>query len=114
MAFVKKQLKTAREALESKNYEYCQGLCRDILENEENYTALVFLGLAELNLNDASASQVAYERAIKASPDIPLAYQGLAKLFDSTNNISGQLGVLSQLEKIYVDLYIYSDPGLTH
>lgn len=35
-SFVKQQLKTARDAIQSKNFEYAQGLCQDILENDSN------------------------------------------------------------------------------
>jgi hypothetical protein len=37
-SFLKTQLKTAREAIANKNFEYAEGLCRDILENDStNY-----------------------------------------------------------------------------
>ncbi|KAJ3336586.1 Tetratricopeptide repeat protein 37, partial [Kappamyces sp. JEL0680] len=103
-SFVKTQLKAAREAIQGKNFEYGQQICQDILENDsDNYNALVFLGLCNVELNNLDESLKNYEKAISISPQLPLAYQGLMKLHESTNNLRGQLGTWDLLANLYKD-----------
>ena len=76
MSFLKTQLKAAKEALSTKNYEYCKETCEAILENDrKNYHALVFLGLSQLNLEEYNESKIAFTKASTEQPDQVLAYQ---------------------------------------
>ncbi|KAJ3317460.1 Tetratricopeptide repeat protein 37 [Boothiomyces sp. JEL0866] len=103
MSFIKQQLKIAREAIAQKNFEYAQGLCETILENDpSNYNAAVFLGLACKELSLVNESRKAYETAIKISPLQTLAYQGLLKLFESEKDQQGIYQLSGVLGKIYL------------
>ncbi|KAJ3268370.1 Superkiller protein 3 [Terramyces sp. JEL0728] len=102
MSFIKQQLKIAREAISQKNFEYAQGLCETILENDpSSYNAAVFLGLACKEQSLVRESRKAYETAIKISPQQPLAYQGLLKLYESEKEQQGIYQVSGALSKIY-------------
>ena len=60
--YVKTQLKSAKEAIQSKNFEYAKQVCQDVLEGDKtNYNALVFLGLASKELGELKEAQNAYE-----------------------------------------------------
>ncbi|CAI2167287.1 18526_t:CDS:10 [Funneliformis geosporum] len=84
MSYIKASLKSAREALEAKNWEFAVNNCENVLKFEnENYMAHVFLGLAKLNLNQISESEQAYLRAIEINRSNLLAWQGLAKFYES-------------------------------
>ncbi|KAK6098097.1 Superkiller protein 3 [Batrachochytrium dendrobatidis] len=103
-SFVKKQLKTAREALAAENYEYAETTCADILENDStNYNALVFRGLALLQLGRTDESLASYNAAISAAPSQALAYQGLVKLQQETKDQNGILSTLGSLQNIYLE-----------
>ncbi|KAJ3315870.1 Superkiller protein 3 [Boothiomyces sp. JEL0838] len=103
MSFIKQQLKIAREAIAQKNFEYAQGLCETILENDpSNYNAAVFLGLACKEQSLVDQSRKAYETAIRISPSQALAYQGLLKLFESEKDQQGIYQVSGALGKIYL------------
>ncbi|KAL2917247.1 Superkiller protein 3 [Polyrhizophydium stewartii] len=103
-AFVKSQLKAAREAIAAKNFEYAESTCNDVLENDPgNYTALVFRGLALLSLERTDESLRSYEAAVAAAPSQPLAYQGMLKLFESTQDQRGVLSTLTSLLPIYIE-----------
>ena len=79
MSFIKAQLKAARDALGSKSFEYAKSCCESILENDDqNYNALVFLGLAESELGNPVGAQASYEKAIQIAPQNLSAYQVLA------------------------------------
>lgn len=100
----KRQLKSAKEAIQAENYEYAQQLCKDILEEDPcNYTAMVFLGLSNSKMKLLNEAVYAYENAIKAYPNQPLAYQGLKKLYEDENNDAGILKVLEMQSNLIVD-----------
>lgn len=100
-SFLKQQLKTAKQAIQDQNYEYSKAICEQILENVDNYNALVFLGLSELKLNNHHQSQTAYQKAAKLSPEQALAFQGLVQLYNIMGNLKLEIKALQELERIY-------------
>ncbi|EKM54043.1 uncharacterized protein PHACADRAFT_145635 [Phanerochaete carnosa HHB-10118-sp] len=84
-AIVKTKLKAARDALSKKDYEKARAAAGDVLDYEpDNYNAIVFLGLALLELGDVEQSEQMYLKAFKTNPDQPLALQGLTKLYEAS------------------------------
>ncbi|KAH9263511.1 hypothetical protein BASA83_013088 [Batrachochytrium salamandrivorans] len=103
-SFVKTQLKTAREAIAAKNYEYAESTCIDVLENDPcNYNALVFRGIALLHLKRTAESIASYTAAIAIAPSQPLAYQGLVKLYTETSDLGALLSTIRSLLPIYIE-----------
>ncbi|TPX67731.1 hypothetical protein SpCBS45565_g03629 [Spizellomyces sp. 'palustris'] len=103
MSGLKKLLKSAREELQGKNYEAAKEYCVQILDDDEtNYNALVFLGLAEQNLRNVAESERAYQKAAKLAPSNPLAWQGLVNLYGETDNNSRLAEVLDALRRLYL------------
>ncbi|KAJ3035493.1 Tetratricopeptide repeat protein 37 [Rhizophlyctis rosea] len=97
-------LKSAREALGAQNYSQARDSCQQILEaDENNYNALVFLGLAEQNLNNVNASEKAYRKAIGVNAATILAYQGLANLYEKVDNTTELAETLEILKGMYMD-----------
>ncbi|GBB89353.1 hypothetical protein RclHR1_01600025 [Rhizophagus clarus] len=87
MATVKAALKSAREAIAAKNYDDAIKECERVLQYEEkNYNAFVFIGVAYSNSNRFSEGEQAYLRAIDIDYSNVLAWQGLAKLYESQSN----------------------------
>ncbi|KND01469.1 SKI complex subunit tetratricopeptide repeat protein SKI3 [Spizellomyces punctatus DAOM BR117] len=104
MSGLKKLLKSAREELQGKNYEAAKEYCVQILdEDETNYNALVFLGLAEQNLRNVAESERAYQKAAKLAPSNPLAWQGLVNLYGETDNNSRLAEALDALRRLYLE-----------
>lgn len=71
-------IKSAREALDRKDYEYALQLCTDALSFEpENYFLLVFRAIALVNgpKNDLEGAIQSYQKATRSQPDNPLAIQ---------------------------------------
>jgi Flp pilus assembly protein TadD len=100
----KLQLKAARDAIAQKNFEYAEQLCEDILElDPEHYTALVFSGLALKELERFDESKQRYQMAIKLQPGQLLAFQGILKLLETTNDQKGQVEVYQQLCRFYFE-----------
>ncbi|KAJ3264694.1 Superkiller protein 3, partial [Borealophlyctis nickersoniae] len=102
---LKSLLKTAREALNDKNYETARDTCTQILEDidDKNYNALVFLGLANQNLDKFDDSEKAYRKAIDLNKESLLAYQGLANLFEKTKNNNGLAETLETIRTLHLD-----------
>ncbi|KAJ7668399.1 TPR-like protein [Mycena polygramma] len=85
MSLVKAKLKAAREALGKKQYAAAKDAAEQALTfDPANYNANVFIGLALLELGDFVQSEQAYRRAIDASPEQLLAWQGLSKFYERT------------------------------
>ncbi|KAJ3014539.1 Tetratricopeptide repeat protein 37 [Thoreauomyces humboldtii] len=104
MSVVKRLLKSAREDIARKDYQSAKEYCEQILESDDqNYNALVFLGLAEQNLENVDASEKAYTRAVKLAPANPLALQGLANLYAESNNDDGREKAWERLRWLYKD-----------
>ncbi|KAJ7675089.1 superkiller protein 3 SKI3 [Mycena rosella] len=85
MSLVKAKLKLAREALSKKQYAAAKDAAEQALAfDPANYNANVFIGLALLELGDFAQSEQAYRRAIDASPEQLLAWQGISKFYERT------------------------------
>ena len=69
-------IKSAREALDRKDYPYALQLCTDALAFEpENYWLLVFKAVALGAQGQTEAALVQYSKAAKAQTDNPTAFQ---------------------------------------
>lgn len=76
-------LKSAKAALESKNWDEALTLSTSILSKDpKNYFARLFLGRAYDGLNKLSDSAQAYEDAAKLQPDEAQAWLGLRNLYE--------------------------------
>ncbi|ORY10518.1 TPR-like protein, partial [Neocallimastix californiae] len=94
----KSLLKQAKHSIAKGDYEDARDQCNYILEyEEENYTALTFLGLAEFNLGEYNDSIKHYKKAIKIDSSMPMPYQGLANLYEKENMYEELIDVLKQL-----------------
>ncbi|KAF5389426.1 hypothetical protein D9757_004371 [Collybiopsis confluens] len=104
-SIVKTKLKNARDFLGKKNYVGARDAAMHVLDFEpENYNANVFLGLAYLELGQLSESEQAYWRATELNPNQILAWQGLSKFYERTENWEQHATVLRQMADIYAAL----------
>ncbi|KIJ39435.1 hypothetical protein M422DRAFT_32689 [Sphaerobolus stellatus SS14] len=97
-SFIKGKLKAARDAIGRKDYKTAQESAAEVLEYEaSNYNALVFLGLASLELGDVTRSEEAYKKATELYPDQLLAWQGLSKFYERAGKWSEYGKILRRL-----------------
>jgi superkiller protein 3 len=76
MSNVKVRLKNAREAIDKKDYEKTLSECTIALNFEpENYHALVFLAVAQQNLEQSDKAVETLHKAIGLNPSNPIAHQ---------------------------------------
>jgi tetratricopeptide (TPR) repeat protein len=77
MSSIKQLLIKARQAIDQQNYKEAKEICQDILTHfdENQYNALVFLGLSLSKLNCTEESVSVFEKAITLQPKTLLAYQ---------------------------------------
>lgn len=69
-------IKSAREAIDRKDYPYALQLCTDALEFEpENYWLLVFKAVALGAQGETQKALTEYGKAIKSAPDNSTAFQ---------------------------------------
>ncbi|KAH9817049.1 hypothetical protein DFH28DRAFT_1081343 [Melampsora americana] len=102
MATLKSHLKTARDAISSKDWNRAETAAESALAlDTHSYNAHVFLGLARLNLKKLEESKIAYQKAIELDPSQPLAWQGLVRLYESSNDKSSLIDALEGLAKIW-------------
>ncbi|CAL8250745.1 unnamed protein product [Boreogadus saida] len=106
---VKAALKSAREAIKNKEYKEALKHCKAVLKLEkENYNAWVFIGLAASELEQPDQAQTAYKKALELEPEQLLAWQGLANLYEKTD----QWDFKAELPDVYqklVELYASTD-----
>ncbi|TRY85691.1 hypothetical protein DNTS_013421 [Danionella cerebrum] len=106
---VKAELKCAREAIKNKEFKEALKHCKTVLKLEKNnYNAWVFIGVAAFELQQPDQAQGAYRKACELEPQQLLAWQGLASLYEK----SDQADFKSELPKIYqklITLYETSD-----
>ncbi|XP_035022262.1 tetratricopeptide repeat protein 37 isoform X2 [Hippoglossus stenolepis] len=106
---VKTELKSAREAIKNKEYKAALRHCKAVLKLEKNnYNAWVFIGLAASELEQPDQSQSAYKKAAELDPEQLLAWQGLANLYDKTDQWDFKIELPNIYQKL-VDLYASSD-----
>ncbi|XP_041855524.1 tetratricopeptide repeat protein 37 [Melanotaenia boesemani] len=106
---VKAALKSAREAIKNKEYKEALKHCKAVLKLEKNnYNAWVFIGLAASELDQPDQSQTAYKKAVELDSEQLLAWQGLANLYEKTD----QWDFKDELPNVYqklVELHASSD-----
>ncbi|KAF7375997.1 Antiviral protein [Mycena sanguinolenta] len=109
MSLVKGKLKAARDALGKKQYAAAKDAAEQALAfDPENYNANVFIGLALLELGDFAQSEQAYRRAIDASPEQLLAWQGISKFYERTEQWDKYVETLRRL----LDLFVQQNDAL--
>ncbi|NXI38925.1 TTC37 protein, partial [Galbula dea] len=98
---VKAALKSAREAIRNKEYKEALKHCKAVLKQEKNnYNAWVFIGLSAAELEQPDQAKGAYKKAIELEPNQLLAWQGLANLYEKSN----QTDVRGDLADVYQKL----------
>uniref|UniRef100_W5M043 SKI3 subunit of superkiller complex n=1 Tax=Lepisosteus oculatus TaxID=7918 RepID=W5M043_LEPOC len=98
---VKSALKSAREAIKNKEYKEALKHCKAVLKLEKNnYNAWVFIGVAAAELEQPEQAQTAYRKAAELEPEQLLAWQGLASLYEKSN----QTDFKAELPKVYQKL----------
>ncbi|XP_060893952.1 superkiller complex protein 3 [Labrus mixtus] len=106
---VKTALKSAREAIKNKEFKEALKHCKAVLKLEKNnYNAWVFIGLAASELEQPDQSQTAYKKAVELEPEQLLAWQGLANLYEKTDQWDFKVELPDIYQKL-VDLYASSD-----
>ncbi|KAJ3117802.1 Superkiller protein 3 [Phlyctochytrium bullatum] len=72
----KRKLKETKEAISRKDYASAKEKAKEIiLQDPENYNALIFLGLSAVNLGSLAEGEEAYEKAVSLNKTNLLAYQ---------------------------------------
>ncbi|XP_070689878.1 tetratricopeptide repeat protein 37 [Pempheris klunzingeri] len=106
---VKTALKSAREAIKNKEFKEALKYCKAVLKLEKNnYNAWVFIGLAASELEQPDQAQTAYKKAVELEPEQLLAWQGLANLYEKTDQWDFKVELPNIYEKL-VELYASSD-----
>ncbi|KAM6392204.1 superkiller complex protein 3 isoform 2-T3 [Rhynochetos jubatus] len=102
---VKAALKSARDAIRNKEYKEALKHCKAVLKQEKNnYNAWVFIGLSAAELEQPDQAKGAYKKAIELEPNQLLAWQGLANLYEKSNqtDVKGDLAdVYQKLLELY-------------
>ncbi|XP_077571845.1 tetratricopeptide repeat protein 37 isoform X2 [Stigmatopora nigra] len=106
---VKAALKSAREAINSKDFKEALKQCKNVLKLEKNnYNAWVFIGLAASELDQPDQAQTAYRKALELEPEQLLAWQGLCNLYEKTDQWDFKIELPNVYQKL-VELYASSD-----
>ncbi|XP_074789347.1 superkiller complex protein 3 [Athene noctua] len=106
---VKTALKSARDAIRNKEYKEALKHCKAVLKQEKNnYNAWVFIGLSAAELEQPDQSKGAYKKAIEIEPNQLLAWQGLANLYEKSNQTDVK-GDLADVYKKLLELYESGD-----
>ncbi|XP_035514221.1 tetratricopeptide repeat protein 37 [Morone saxatilis] len=106
---VKTALKSAREAIKNKEFKEALKHCKAVLKLEKNnYNAWVFIGLAASELDQPDQAQTAYKKAVELEPEQLLAWQGLANLYEKTDQWDFKVELPTVYQKL-VELYASSD-----
>lgn len=96
-------LKAAFEALSKGNYEETVRLCKQVVKQpggQNNYEALVLLGKALFCGNQYDHAQTAYRRAVDLNPSAVRAWQGLAELYEASENFDKVLEACESIIEI--------------
>ncbi|KAM4615710.1 tetratricopeptide repeat protein 37 [Polymixia lowei] len=106
---VKTALKSAREAIKNKEFKEALKHCKAVLKLEKNnYNAWVFIGLAASELEQPDQAQTAYRKALELEPEQLLAWQGLANLYEKTDQWDFKIELPDVYQKL-TELYASSD-----
>jgi len=107
-AQIKSSLKAARDAISKKDFAKALDHSRKVLAlDPANYNAHVFAGVSFLNLGQLPDSENAYRQAVSVNPTNPLAWQGLANLFERKEDLSGLKEASLALAEIYAQKHVY-------
>nr|XP_013801127.1 PREDICTED: tetratricopeptide repeat protein 37-like [Apteryx mantelli mantelli] len=108
---VKAALKSARDAIRNKEYKEALKHCKTVLKQEKNnYNAWVFIGLAAAELEQPDQAKGAYKKAAELEPNQLLAWQGLANLYEKSNqaDVKGDLAdVYQKLLELYESILLF-------
>ncbi|XP_056601418.1 SKI3 subunit of superkiller complex protein isoform X1 [Triplophysa dalaica] len=105
---VKAELKSAREAIKNKDFKQALKHCKVVLKQENNnYNAWVFIGVAATELQQLDQAQAAYAKATELEPEQLLAWQGLSNLYEKSN----QADFKTRLAKVYQKLITLYEPS---
>ncbi|XP_030628701.1 tetratricopeptide repeat protein 37 [Chanos chanos] len=111
---VKTALKNAREAIKNKEFKEALKHCKAVLKVEKsNYSAWVFIGVAASELEQPDQAQAAYKKAVELNPDQLLAWQGLANLYEKSDQQDFKAELPSVYQKL-ITLYESSDKVKYH
>ncbi|CAH1796878.1 unnamed protein product [Owenia fusiformis] len=100
----KQALKSARDAIRSKEFKDALKHCKSVLKHEgDNYNALVFVGVAAEGLEQPEQALAAYKRAAESDPKQLLAWQGLAGYYEKSINPDHKAS-LSEVYETIIDL----------
>uniref|UniRef100_A0A8C3RNX7 Tetratricopeptide repeat domain 37 n=1 Tax=Chelydra serpentina TaxID=8475 RepID=A0A8C3RNX7_CHESE len=106
---VKAALKSARDAIRNKEYKEALKHCKAVLKQEKNnYNAWVFIGLAAAELEQPDQAQSAYKKAAELEPGQLLAWQGLANLYEKSNQTDVKENLFNVYQKL-LELYESTD-----
>uniref|UniRef100_A0A452HAC5 Uncharacterized protein n=1 Tax=Gopherus agassizii TaxID=38772 RepID=A0A452HAC5_9SAUR len=106
---VKAALKSARDAIRNKEYKEALKHCKAVLKQEKNnYNAWVFIGLAATELEQPDQAQSAYKKAAELDPGQLLAWQGLANLYEKSNQADVKENLFNVYQKL-LELYESTD-----
>uniref|UniRef100_A0A8C0JB40 SKI3 subunit of superkiller complex n=1 Tax=Chelonoidis abingdonii TaxID=106734 RepID=A0A8C0JB40_CHEAB len=106
---VKAALKSARDAIRNKEYKEALKHCKAVLKQEKNnYNAWVFIGLAATELEQPDQAQSAYKKAAELEPGQLLAWQGLANLYEKSNQADVKENLFNVYQKL-LELYESTD-----
>ncbi|KAK6029338.1 tetratricopeptide repeat protein, partial [Ostertagia ostertagi] len=84
MAELKAALKQAKKLLGENHSEDALNVLQELLDDGvEDYMMFCFAALAHANLDDKNKAKNLYEKAIKLDGKMPIAWQGLFKLYDT-------------------------------
>ena len=87
----KSLLKAAKELIKAKDHEGALDKCKEVLANDKkNYMALVFSGACYQELGNTEKTVEVFQAAIKLSPELPLAWQGLGSFYEKTGSSKHQ------------------------
>ncbi|KAG8761021.1 Superkiller protein 3 [Serendipita sp. 396] len=102
MATAKAQLKLTRDLISKKDYKGAYDAANRVLRDDPvNYNGLVFLALSCLELNDNKRSEEAYRAAIKENESQPLAWQGISRLYERTEQWEPYAQALLKLADLF-------------
>uniref|UniRef100_A0A8C1L6H1 Tetratricopeptide repeat domain 37 n=1 Tax=Cyprinus carpio TaxID=7962 RepID=A0A8C1L6H1_CYPCA len=99
---VKAELKSAREAIKNKEFKEALKHCKAVLKLEKNnYNAWVFIGVAATELQQPDQAQTAYRKATELEPEQLLAWQGLANLYEKSDQADFKLSSFLLVARVW-------------
>ncbi|GAB6019412.1 Tetratricopeptide repeat protein 37 [Chamberlinius hualienensis] len=97
----KKLLLDAKNAITNKDFHAAVQKCEDILSKDDNnYNALVFLGVALQELSNKDGALASFKKAAKIEPNQILAWKGLQKYYENEKSTE----CTKSLQDVYLKL----------